>query len=38
MIAAQNLIARINKEKIKKRIFDVGIELIKRGSTINQKI
>ena len=37
MIAAQNLIARINKEKIKKHIFDVGIELIKGGSTINQK-
>ena len=35
-IAANNLIARINKEKVKKRIFDVGIELIKGGSTIHQ--
>ena len=36
-ISAINLIARINKEKIKRRIFDVGIELIKGSSTINQK-
>ena len=36
-LSAINLIARINKEKIKRRIFDVGIELIKGGSTINQK-
>jgi DNA-binding LacI/PurR family transcriptional regulator len=36
-IAAENLIERINKLEIKRRIFDVGIELIKGGSTINQK-
>ena len=35
--AATNLITKIKGEKIKKRIFDVGIELIKGGSTINQK-
>ena len=37
IIAATHLIAKINGEKIKKKIFDVGIELIKGGSTINQK-
>ncbi len=37
IIAATNLITKIKGEKIKKRIFDVGIELIKGGSTINQK-
>ena len=36
-ISATNLIARINKEEIKRRIFDVGIELIKGNSTMNQK-
>ena len=36
-IAAENLIARINNLEIKRRIFDVGIELIKGGSTMNQK-
>ena len=36
-IAAENLVARINNREIKRRIFDVGIELIKGGSTINQK-
>ena len=36
-IAAENLLSRINNQKIKRRIFDVGIELIKGGSTINQK-
>ena len=37
IISATNLIAKINGEKIKKKIFDVGIELIKGGSTVNQK-
>mgnify|MGYP006103054913 CR=1 FL=1 len=36
VIAAQNLISRINKVKIKRRIFDVGIELIIGRSTIKQ--
>ena len=36
-IAAQNLIARINNLEIKRRIFDVGIELIKGNSTVKQK-
>ena len=35
-ISAKNLIERINKEKIKKRIFDVGIDLIKGKSTVKQ--
>ena len=37
IIAANNLIAKINGAKIKKKIFDVGIELVRGGSTINQK-
>ena len=37
IIAATNLVAKIKGEKTKKRIIDVGIELIKGGSTINQK-
>ena len=36
-ISAQNLISRINNQQIKRRIFDVGIELIKGSSTICQK-
>ena len=36
-IAAENLVARINNLKIKRRIFDVGIELIKGDSTMKQK-
>ena len=37
IIAANNLISKINGNKVKKRIFDVGIELIIGGSSINQK-
>ncbi len=37
IIAADNLIAKINSKDIKKRIFDVGIELIKGGSTCIQR-
>ena len=37
IVAAINLIAKINNKKIKKRIFDVGIDLIKGGSTVSQK-
>ena len=35
-ISARNLIAKINKEEIKRRIFDVGVELVKGKSTKNQ--
>ena len=37
IIAANNLIFKIKGNKVKKRIFDVGIELIIGGSSINQK-
>ena len=36
-VSAENLISRIKNQQIKRRIFDVGIELIKGGSTICQK-
>ena len=37
IIAANKLIDKINNIKLKKKIFDVGIELIKGGSAVNQK-
>ena len=37
IVAANNLINKINKVKLKKRIFDTGLELVKGGSTISQK-
>ena len=37
IIAANKLIDKINYIKLKKKIFDVGIELIKGGSAVNQK-
>tara|TARA_B100001059_G_scaffold127939_1_gene127822 strand:- start:212 stop:1237 length:1026 start_codon:yes stop_codon:yes gene_type:complete len=37
IVAANNLIDKINKVKTKKRIFDTGIELVKGGSTTSQK-
>ena len=36
-VSVENLISRIKNQQIKRRIFDVGIELIKGGSTICQK-
>ena len=37
ILAANKLIDKINNVKLKKKIFDVGIELIKGGSAVNQK-
>ena len=37
IVAANSLINKINKVKLKKRIFDTGLELVKGGSTISQQ-
>ena len=37
ILAADNLIHKIKKIKIKKNIFDIGIELVKGGSAVLQK-